>query len=108
MTDWQPIEAAETLTFRCKTHTASIRMVEVDDGWSWAIDYQRRFGDHLGHGEPLGRRGGHIDPARLAPSRDAALDAASAHIRSRIDDRPILEWLDGLAGTQPDLFGVPA
>lgn len=68
----------------------------------------RLYGDVSGWSDCLGRRGGTINPARLAATRDEALAAASAVIRGRLPDKPIADWLESLAPDQPDLFGGAA
>jgi len=105
---WEAIEPVEVLHFQCKTHRASIRLAKDDDAWIWAVDFQRYFGDHLGHLEPLGLRGGHVDPARVSPTRQAALEAAAARIARHMPDRPLADWLASLTPAQADLFGEPA
>lgn len=104
---WENVEPVEVIRLRCKTHTAAIRLAQVPEGWSWASDCSRLYGDVLGYTEPLGRRGGFIAPSRLAPTRDQALAAAIDKIRQRIPDRPVLDWLASLNPAQADLFGAP-
>jgi hypothetical protein len=108
VTDWENIAPAETFPMRCKTHTGLILLAPADGGWAWAACAARLQGDCLGFSEPLGMLNGQVNPRRFAPTRDAALAAAAAKIRERIPDKPMLEWLDGLAQSQPDLFGAVA
>ncbi len=107
MTEWENIQPVEVLSLRCKTHTALILMAPVPEGWTFSVDCSRLTGDVSGWAEPLGRRGGAIRPDRLAPSQEAALEAARAVILSRTPDRPLIEWLDSLKPAQPDLFSAP-
>ena len=104
MTDWTNIEPVEALKLRCKTHKALILLAPADGGWTWAADCSRLYGDVAGWAEPLGRWGGGIRPDRFAATREAALEAARAVIRSRITDQPNIDWLDSLTPDQPDLF----
>lgn len=109
--DWQYLgeePEVECVSFRCKTHSGAIRILQVPEGWTWAIDCHRLTGDVLSYAEPLGRRGGRIRPDRLASSRDLAMTAAIAAIRARMPDKPLGEWLDTLIPDQPDLFGEAA
>lgn len=109
--DWQYLgeePEVECVSFRCKTHTGAIRILQVPEGWTWAIDCHRLTGDVLGYAEPLGHRGGRIRADRLASSRDLAMTGAIAAIRARMPDKPLGEWLDTLIPDQPDLFGEAA
>jgi hypothetical protein len=104
---YQPLDPTAVLTMpKTKRASAMIRLAKVEGGFTWAVDFQRHHGDHLGCGEPLGTWDG--KPNRLAPSRQAAIDAACDRIRRGIDEPDINAWLNGLTHAQPDLFGEAA
>ena len=94
----------ECLSFRAKTHRAAIRLLREADGWTWAADSQRLFGDYAGFGEGLGRPDGSINPRRFAPTSDEAISAAGAEILRHTPDPALVAWLDSLAPEQKDLF----
>lgn len=107
MTDplsWEFISPTENLMFSCKTHEAAIRLAEVPEGWAWALRFTRWCGDFYGSSSGIGRRGGVIDPAHLAPTRAEAIAAASARLARELPDKPVLDWLASLNPEQADLF----
>ena len=104
---YQSLAPTEVIAMpRTKRASAMIRLATVEGGLVWAVEAQRHYGDFLGFGEPLRVRDG--KPDRVAPTRQAAIEAASARIRRGINEPDINAWLDALAGAQPDLFGEAA
>lgn len=81
---------------------AEIRLLALPDGWRSATGSSLSNG--AGHGSPLMLR----DTPH--PTRDAAIAAAAARLRYRMeregctDARAVLRWLDTLRPAQPDLF----
>lgn len=88
---------------------AEIKLADRGDHWIWAVSHAMFSGDYSGSFSPL-----RDDPEHRADSRDAALAAASARLRSRMepraaeypDARAILAWLAALhlKPVQIDLF----
>lgn len=76
---------------------ADIELLELGPHWIWATCYQLHGGDMRGAAQPLQDL-----PWCRAPSRAAAIGAAAAHLRSRLegldnaDARRVLAWLDAL------------
>lgn len=95
---------------------ADIKLVDLGTHWIWATDFQMYTGDHSGSGSPLMD----LPPGRRlncrAPTRQAAIEAACAELRRRLepraveckDARAVIEWLDSLIPNQLDLFGAAA
>ena len=76
---------------------ADIELLDLGPHWIWSTAYQLHAGDMRGMAQPL-----HDREEQRAPSRAAAIGAAAAHLRSRLegldnaDARRVLAWLDGL------------
>lgn len=92
---------------------ADIRLADLGDHWIWATGYQLHSGDWSGASNPL--TDGHS--SHQAPSREAAVEAASAYLRARLakhaaeghaDAVAIVGWLASLNPAQLDLFGEAA
>ena len=105
------VETSEFFDLRAgHTELASIRLGEHEGRWFFALNHQQRGGDCWGSAGPLGFTEGR--ERRDHDSRDDALNAVIARLRSRLTDgkgmAPHLAWLDTLIPAQPDLFGVAA
>ena len=90
---------------------AEIELADLGTHWIWATGFQMMTGDCWGSGGPL------VDhPSHRSSTREAAIEAASAHLREKVgkrvgtypDARRIMDWLDGLRPAQSDLFGAAA
>lgn len=94
---------------------AEIKLADLGAYWIWATGYQMFTGNWEGAFSPLS------DHPRFAenrmPTREAAIEAASAYLRKRLgsravegdaDARAVMAWLDCLIPNQLDLFGAAA
>lgn len=96
----------------CGMGLAEIRLVDLGTHWIWATGFQMHSGDFWGSGGPLTNH----DPYK-APTREAAIEAASANLRKSLSTRAeggdrdasaVMAWLDSLIPNQLDLFGAAA
>jgi len=96
---------------------AEIRLADMGTHWIWATSFQMFSGDCWGSSSPLVDR----DPTPLstcrAPTREAAIELASAKLRRCLsgradegdrDAREVIAWLGTLIPDQLDLFGAAA
>ncbi|WP_447724674.1 hypothetical protein [Sphingomonas koreensis] len=90
-------------------NTADIDLANLGTHWIWSTGFQLMNGDCWGSAGPLWN-----DERHSAPTRDAAIDAASADLRARLvsrsdeyaDVRRIMAWLDRLQPVQMELFAA--
>lgn len=91
---------------------AEIKLANLGTHWIWATGYQMFSGNWEGAFSPLADHEAH-----QAPSRDAAIGAASEYLRKRLsrrddaDAQSVRAWLDSLVSVIPaqlDLFGAAA
>ena len=95
---------------------AEVCLANLGTHWIWATSYQLWTGDCCGSSSPLMD----MEPTPFstcrAPTRQAAIELASAQLRKSLtpraaecrDARAVLEWLDTLTPDQFDLFGAAA
>lgn len=109
----------EVLTLPCDrkgwrgVETARIKLADLGGYWIWTTSFQMHSGDCLGSSSPLmdDTRDGVPNSSR-APTRDAAIERASARLRRTLeprakeyaDARAVLAWLETLRPAQGDLF----
>jgi len=93
---------------------AEIEIADLGTHWIWAVSYQMMTGNCAGRGSPLTDFDRPWGTSR-APTRDAAIAAATADLRISMmkrgdcrDARAVLAWLDTLRPAQLDLFGAAA
>jgi hypothetical protein len=95
---------------------AEIRLANLGTHWIWATGFQMLTGNCWGSSSPLMD----LEPTPFstcrAPTRQAAIELASAQLRKSLspcaaeyrEARAVLEWLDTLIPDQLDLFGAAA
>lgn len=111
-------EADERLSLQRATkgwrgcNLADIKLANLGAYWIWATSFQMHTGDCHGSSSPLWDH----EPTQFsnprAPSREAAIEAASAELGRRLtprsehcaDARAVLAWLGTLNPAQADLF----
>lgn len=96
---------------------AEIDLADMGTHWIWSTGFQMWSGDMWGSSSPLMD----LEPTPYstcrAPTREAAIELASAQLRKNLtkradegdrDARAVLTWLDTLIPDQFDLFGSAA
>lgn len=96
---------------------AYITLANMGTHWIWATGFQMWSGDFWGSSSPLMD----LEPTPYstcrAPTREAAIELASAELRKSLSDRAaagdrdasaVVAWLDTLFPDQFDLFGAAA
>jgi hypothetical protein len=89
--------------------TAEIELADLGARWIWNTGFQLMSGDHWGSCRPLWD-----DERHSAPTRAAAIQAASDDFRTLLGDRiesypdarRIMAWLDQLQPDRLDLFAA--
>jgi hypothetical protein len=93
-----------------------IRLANLGTHWIWATSFQLWSGDCWGSSSPLMDVDHTPHTNHRAPTRETAIEAASARLRKSLSDRAtscrdaraVIEWLDTLVPDQLDLFGAAA
>ncbi len=96
---------------------AEIDLADMGTHWIWSTGFQMWGGDMWGSSSPLMD----LEPTPFstcrAPTREAAIELASAQLRKNLakraeegdrDARAVIAWLDTLIPDQLDLFGAAA
>jgi hypothetical protein len=113
---YQPDERL-SLPRKAGADTAYITLADMGTHWIWATGFQIWGGDFWGSSSPLMD----LEPTPFsscrAPTREGAIQMASAQLRKSLSKRAdegdrdataILVWLDSLIPDQLDLFGAAA
>ena len=116
-------EADETLELPHKAKgwrggpIAEIRLADLGTHWIWATSHQMHSGNWEGASSPLHDHEPTPYSDHRAPTREAAIRAASAQLRGRLKARAdesdrdacaVMAWLDTLIPDQLDFFGAAA
>src|SRR5690606_9938065 len=97
--------------------TAEISLADMGSHWIWTTSFQMHSGDFWGSSSPLMDLEPTPVPTCRAPTRAAAIEAASAKLRKCLSGRAdegdrdasaVITWLDTLIPDQLDLFGAVA
>lgn len=108
----ETLELPRTVKGWCGMGLAEIKLANLGTHWIWEAGFQMHSGDFWGRGGPLTDH-----ETYRAPTREAAIAAASVDLRKCLSKRAaegdrdassVMAWLDALVPNQLDLFGAAA